>query len=386
MGKRITVDENIKQDIETKMFYVTFYYGKDSTGKTLRKTKTFKLLTDAKRTLKNFEVDRDRGNLALPSKITLNDVINNNLELSVGQKEETTIYGYRNVAKHIAKSAFGSKNIQDIKPNDFLIYFKYLKMEQKLGDQTIIKHYDFLSLIFRDAFINGLVIQNVLLRIRKPTNKEPHEARFYSIEQCIELLVKIKGDRLELLVNLAMFYGLRRSEILGLKWQNINLEDNGDFEIINVRIQTGSKVVERGHTKNQSSKRQFKLLKNVKELIENEKIKQEKFKALLKDEYIQTDYVFVMENGKPYRPNYVSELFTEFLKKNDLPIIVLHELRHTFASLSVQAGVSLLLTSKALGHADMKMAERVYVHLRSSMNEEATEAVEGLLLPDREDE
>lgn len=383
MGKRITIVENIKQDMETKKYYVTFYFGKDSAGKALRKSKTFRLLTEAKRALKAFEVDRDRGLIALPSKTTLNGFINKNLELSVGQKEESTIYGYRCLANHIAKSPLGMKNIQDIKPHDILSYFQYIKENKNLGDQTIIKHYDFLSLIFRDAFLNEVISQNILLRVKKPVNREPHVANSYSIEQCLLLLEKVKDDRLELLVNIAMFYGLRRSEILGLKWQNVNLEGEGSFEVINVRIQSGNKIIERGHTKSLSSKRQFKLIKNVKELIEKEKLRQKIYKDLLKECYIQTDYVFVMEDGKPYRPNYVSQLFTEFLQKNNLTRIVLHELRHTFASLSAQAGVSLLLTSKALGHTDVKMAQRVYIHLKTSMNEEATEAVESLLLSDR---
>ena len=88
-----------------------------------------------------------------------------------------------------------------------------------------------------------------------------------------------------------------------------------------------------------------------------------------------TIYVVVMEDGKPFRPNYLSELFSKFLADNDLPKIVLHELRHTFASLSNQAGIPAYNIGKALGHSTLATTQKIYTHL---LDRTHTQAVEGV--------
>ena len=82
-----------------------------------------------------------------------------------------------------------------------------------------------------------------------------------------------------------------------------------------------------------------------------------------------------MEDGKPFRPNYLSELFSKFLADNDLPKIVLHELRHTFASLSNQAGIPSFNIGKALGHSTPATTQKIYTHL---LDRTHTQAVEGV--------
>lgn len=82
-----------------------------------------------------------------------------------------------------------------------------------------------------------------------------------------------------------------------------------------------------------------------------------------------------MEDGRPFRPNYLSELFGKFLADNDLPKIVLHELRHTFASLSNQAGIPAYNIGKALGHSTPATTQKIYTHL---LDRAHTQAVEGV--------
>lgn len=86
-----------------------------------------------------------------------------------------------------------------------------------------------------------------------------------------------------------------------------------------------------------------------------------------------------MDSGKPYRPNYLSELFTRFLAKHTLPKIVLHELRHTFASLSNHAGVQEFNIGKALGRSTPSTTKNIYTHLYDNKQTEVFEAVADLL-------
>ena len=102
---------------------------------------------------------------------------------------------------------------------------------------------------------------------------------------------------------------------------------------------------------------------------------QQACRAEYKNAYDNNDYVIVMEDGKPFRPNYLSELFSKFLADNDLPKIVLHELRHTFTSLSNQAGIPAYNIGKALGHSTLATTQKIYTHL---LDRAHTQAVEGV--------
>ena len=90
-------------------------------------------------------------------------------------------------------------------------------------------------------------------------------------------------------------------------------------------------------------------------------------------------FVVVWEDGRSYRPNYISELFTKFLKEKRLPKIVLHELRHTFASISNEAGVQEFNIGKAMGHANVGTTKKIYTHLFDDKHTAAVNAVADLI-------
>ncbi|NQX69645.1 site-specific integrase [Paenibacillus alba] len=100
------------------------------------------------------------------------------------------------------------------------------------------------------------------------------------------------------------------------------------------------------------------------------KEKQKEYQELLGALYHDTDYVFIRDDGKPYRVNSVSEDFTDFLKKHGLPKIRLHDLRHTFASVMYEAGVDLKAISEMMGHSDIGTTSRIYTHFFDDTHKE----------------
>lgn len=161
------------------------------------------------------------------------------------------------------------------------------------------------------------------MRAISPPKKRQREAKFYTPEQLGVLLDKAVGTRLELPVYICAYLGLRRGELCGLRWSDVDLEHQ-TITIENTRTQAGKKGIENS-TKTASSTRTLYLPDTLCDMLKAAKEHQQARRAEYKNAYDDNDYVVVMEDGRPFRPNYLSELFGKFLADNDLPKIVLHE-------------------------------------------------------------
>jgi integrase len=170
-----------------------------------------------------------------------------------------------------------------------------------------------------------------------------------------------KDTKLELPVYLAGYLGLRREEITGLKWIYVNLDER-ILRIEEVRTSAGNKTVVKS-PKTEKSRRSLYIVEELYALLRRHLERQIKYKEILGDDYEDSGYVFVRDDGKPYRVNTVTEQFKEFLEINDLPKIRLHDLRHTFSSILYDEGVDLKAISEALGHSDIGTTSRIYTHL-----------------------
>jgi integrase len=149
--------------------------------------------------------------------------------------------------------------------------------------------------------------------------------------------------------------GLRREEIVGLKWDCVDF-DKKSITISNSRTQAGSKIVEKS-AKNDSSFRILYLPEELAGLLQKKKVEQAERKSVMKYGYQDTGFVLTWDDGRPYRPNYLSELFKKLVEKNALPKISIHGLRHSFSSIANDLGVSLYDISKALGHSSVNITE-----------------------------
>ena len=354
-------------------YRVCFDYGIDREGNRVRKYRTFDTKRDATRAFNEHKVKMDKGTQIMPSEYTFAQWLDYwYKDIILPQIEETTAYGYRGMIENYLKPQLGEIRLQKLTARDIQQYYTWLMGEKELSPNTVIKHHNLLTNTLNAAERQEYITKNPM-RAVSPPKKRQREAKFYTPEQLGILLDKAVGTRLELPVFICTYLGLRRGELCGLRWSDVDLEHQ-TITIENTRTQAGKKEIEKG-TKTASSTRTLYLPDTLCDMLKAAREHQQACRAEYKNAYDDNDYVVVMEDGRPFRPNYLSELFGKFLADNDLPKIVLHDLRHTFASLSNQAGIPAYNIGKALGHSTPATTQKIYTHL---LDQTHTQAVEGV--------
>ena len=198
--------------------------------------------------------------------------------------------------------------------------------------------------------------------------KEKYIGDFYSGEKISELFKIAKGSPIELEVLLGAFYGLRRSEIVGLKWNAIDFTNNTITVKHTVTSCTidGKKVIEaKDRAKSKASLRTLPLVPAFREKLLEVKKQQEEYKRLCGRSYCKDylDYICVDPIGERISPNYITAAFPQLLVKNGLRRIRFHDLRHSCASLLLANGVPMKQIQEWLGHSDFSTTANFYAHL-----------------------
>ncbi|MBQ4550145.1 MAG: site-specific integrase [Oscillospiraceae bacterium] len=213
-----------------------------------------------------------------------------------------------------------------------------------------------LDLAVRNKLIQSNPCQFVVL-----PQCERYESQFYTETQLKALFSALKDDPILPMVRITAWYGLRRSELLGLQWDSLDLE--AGTMTIRHTVSKVTEVVAKDKTKNASSRRTFPLTPEAVEIFTKAKEQEERNRAMFGREYQENPYVFKWPDGHPYSPDYISHHFAKVLKRHGLPHIRFHELRHSCASMLINMGFTLKDVQEWLGHSDIKMTANVYSHL-----------------------
>ena len=253
------------------------------------------------------------------------------------------------------------------------------RSEKPLKANTIKRYKNVVNQALKHAVMEDLIPSNPCQYVELP-KVEKYNSTFYTIQQIKDLFAAIKGDVLENLIKITVLYGLRRSEVLGIKWDSIDFE-SGKLEIKHTVV-TMNSTVEKDKTKNSSSHRTFPLTPDAIAIFEEEKRKEEANRILFGDDYIESDYVFKWDSGKPFSTDYVTKHFSDLLEQNNLPHIRFHELRHSCASMLMNTGYTLKDVQEYMGHANIKMTADIYGHLDSSRKSELSKGIAGNIFED----
>lgn len=289
-------------------------------------------------------------------------------------RARTTVYGYSNIIRNHVDPAIGSLRLSQVTPGLLEEYYYWLTREQGLSANTARKHHVLLHTSLRAAWRQGLLASNPA-DLAVPPRYECGTAHFYTPEQLGRLLQLVEGHPLELPVRLACSLGLRRGEILGLRWRDVDLKA-GLISVRQTRTTVAHRVVEKA-PKTPVSCRTLSIvaLTDLTELLRE--IRGERLDRGLPCG--PEDLVVLNACGTPWHPNLLTEAFTDFVSRHKLPPITLHGLRHTFASMASNARVPMYQISRAMGHSSPTTTQRVYTHLFEPTHGEVLAAVAAVM-------
>jgi len=358
-------------------YRVTLDHGKDEAGKRVRTFTTVDTQPEARQIATEFNFSQQRGLLVKPTDVTLAEHLRYWMRVDVMNNcQETTVYGYSNIIEHHVIPSIGRLRLQELQPAILQNYYQQL-IEKGLSANTVRRHHALLKTALDFALRQQLVFRNVADAVTQP-KKRPSVGKSYTPEEVQVLLDKVSGTRMEVPVYLAVFLGLRREEVTGLRWQYVDFKQRL-IRIVEVRTAAGNKNNIVKEPKTPKSRRTLHLVDAVYESLSRQKEQQDRRKAVLGELYHDSDYVFVRDDGKPYRVNGLSEHFLDFLRAHNLPRLRFHDLRHTFASLMYNGGVDLKAISEVMGHSDIGTTSKIYTHLFDHSHREQLSAMSRIL-------
>jgi integrase len=281
------------------------------------------------------------------------------------------------VRKHI-RPGLGNIRLRDLNPSVIQRFYDR-KVAEGLGLRTVQRTHTIIHAALNSAMKLGLLGRNPDNATTPPKPKRK-EMKYLDAAQVKKLLdtARNSGDRNYALCYLAVSTGMREGELLGLRWDDVNLAQG----ILNVRFnlrRLSSGVLSLQHPKTKTSTRSIKIGRQTAEILQLQRIRNsmdaEKSGQLWKDQ----NFVFPSTVGTPMDPTNLLKAFRKLLRLAGLPKIRFHDLRHTAASLMLNNGVDVLIASQRLGHAKPSITLDVYGHLIPSMQSHAAEVLETLL-------
>lgn len=368
-------------------------------GKKKRHTKTIKVegKTETARKqaaeieLAKFVAEIEGGNFIEPSKVTFKSFSEKWLEnYAKPNLAPKTIYEYERLLELRILPTLGHMKLNKIKPVHIMDFYKELLSEDrkdgkkgKISNSTIMHYHRLLRKMFNDAVKWQLINDNPVNRVDPPKVSKP-KAEYYDEKEIDQLIKALEGEPTKYVaaILVTMASGLRLGELMGLEWRCVNFEKN-TIEIEQANQYLPGEGTFTKDPKNESSIRIISMPEPTMRILEihrtEEKEKRLKCGEKWKGGDFENGFVFTQWNGKAMYPSTPSKWFNELIERKGLKKITFHQLRHTSATMLINAGLNIRALSARLGHSNTTTTLNIYSHALKSADESAAEKMEKIM-------
>ena len=374
--------------------------GKNLDGTRCKKTKTIHgTRKDAEIALAEFITEVNRGLVPEGKSITFEEFFYIWDEKYASKELAPKTYSrYIGILKSRILPYLGSFPLDKIKPTDLMNFYDMLENDTQikriaknngqrtlkpLSPKTILEHHRLISAMLQNAVYWQLLPSNPARRVKPPKTKKP-KMEFFNDDECkllIQSLTELTGSKLKykVAILLDIFSGVRRGELIGLEWSDVDFKN----ETININKST-QYLPENGifdkDTKTECSNRIVPIPNYITKTLLEYKEWYDEQKDIWGDKWINSNKLFIQDDGKPMHPDTIGKWFKPYIEKLGLPIIKFHGIRHTNATLMIANNVDIATVSARLGHASINTTIKYYVHPLEKNMRKAAYVLQDLLI------
>ena len=347
------------------------------TGKRNRAYKTVKgSKREANTIMRQMIADMDKGIALKKSPKNVSEWLDEWVELYLPNVEETTRIGYKTKIRCYLKPAIGDILVQSLRAGHVQKMVNDM-LARGLSPKNIRDTYNNINAAMKKAVSLRMIPYNPCEGVVLPKLKR-YKAKVYDVNMIHTLLATAEGTDMYLPIMLCVLLGLRRGELLALRWENVDFENS----LLKIRsnMVRGEKDYIIKAPKSEAGIRDLHVGDEVISVLRKERAK------YLEDMFRQgrlfqnLGFVIRQEDGSPLRPDSMSRKWRRFLEENNLPSIRFHDLRHSNATALIQAGVNPRVVQQRLGHSDVNITLNTYTHVLPEMDIDAAEKLDFIML------
>lgn len=294
--------------------------------------------------------------------------------------ERTTYHSYESIISARLDPFFRERNLRlcDVEPRHIRALHESI-FKDSCNANTVIHYHAVVRKALQYAVKNELIPDNAADKVDRP-KKGKYLASFYSKDELAALFEATKDDSMSVVIQLAAYYGLRRSEVLGIRWSAVDFERGTisiNHKVTESTVDGRHQLYAEDKLKTKSSFRTLPLIPAVRDLLLAQREKQAHYWAMFKKSYCTEylDYICVDEMGQLFRPNYVTDHFKLLLNRHSLRPIRFHDLRNSCASLLLSQGIPMKQIQDWLGHSTFATTADIYSHLDFNSKQDSANAI-----------
>lgn len=342
-----------------------------------RVTKYFKTRKEAYEWVQMLQTQIKNGLSLAGAQAFMCDFLDNWLATAKTTVRPKTYEQYGQIIRQHILPTMGKMRLKDIRPNIIQELYNR-KLAQGSSERTVLLIHCVIHRALHQAVMWGLMGWNPADAVVRP-RLHRKEMKVLTDTQVRNLLLAAKGSRYEVLFQIAVTTGLREGEILGLKWSDLDWKSR-QLQIQRQVQRLKGKGIVFSEPKSAAGRRMILLGKaTVEKLREHMKL-QDLERQFYGEDWKENGMVFPSSFGTPMDQCNLLKIFKRYLKKAGLPDIRFHDLRHTAATLMLQQGTNPKIVQERLGHSDISLTLNTYSHVLPSMQEEAAEKLDELLV------
>lgn len=370
---------------QPKPYLVRVEYPPDPiTGKRKQRSKAFRTKKEADAELTKWLGEIDRGVAVDPSKMTFGEYLRHWLATyATHNTRETTYRGYEVCVRCHIVPVLGGIALQKLTPAHLHGFYMQAvngaradRRPGTLSAHSVRLAHSVIREALQHAFEMNMVPRNVADATKPPRAVRP-QVKVWDAEDARAFLDAADDDAFAPLWLMALVTGMRRGELIGLRWQDVDLQR----AVLHVRHTLMVVKGERGlrEPKTKSGRRTIALSPACVAALKEHRIRQNARRLRMGADWHDRDAVFAAANGEWIDPGNLSRHFSRIVKRAELPMIRFHDLRHTSATLLLKEGVNVKVVSERLGHANISITLDTYSHVLPSMQQDAADRMDTAL-------